>query len=540
MRLLLALAASLLAVAPAAAQTSTCLSVKFDASEAPAVQAMAPASGMAPRQASPSKTGAPQEAELLGISWRLRAEGTLVTGQLEARLAGPQAEASAELAIFPAAGLRILEVEMLAGAESIRLERQKEAPQRATAGARQGARPRAEAVRGELYPMTVPVMPEFVLRFTVETEAPLGSGAFRLDLAAVSAGCGAGEAKPAEGGPAMSMDWTLRVPGGAEEDLRIVESSMPVTISDDDRDAILSLVDGSVPAQALSVAWALAADDETSGRAWSRERSDGSREVSVVVVAPARPDERAVRARDVTFVLDRSGSMGAAGKLDFARKALASCLATLRDRDAFNVLAFSDKVQAALEAPGSGEEARLSVASFLADMAPQGGTRLAPALEQALLQQRENPGHRMIVVLSDGIVGDEKAVLDLLADPAFDARLLLVSVGSDARKDTLRRMAETGRGEAITVAEPSAIGQAMASLFESFASPVAWDLDVDWDGADVKDVRPARIPDLHAGRPVTLRATVEGRPPTRVRVRGATADGPDRLDLLIAVDDAEP
>ena len=87
-------------------------------------------------------------------------------------------------------------------------------------------------------------------------------------------------------------------------------------------------------------------------------------------------------------------------------------------------------------------------------------------------------------------------------------------------------MAAIGRGTAVVRRgrRPRSANRS-ARLFDSVADPVAWDLEIDWGGADVVSVEPARLPDLYAGSPVTLRARVRGEVPADLTVRGVTTRG---------------
>jgi Ca-activated chloride channel family protein len=140
-----------------------------------------------------------------------------------------------------------------------------------------------------------------------------------------------------------------------------------------------------------------------------------------------------------------------------------------------------------------------------------------------------------VVVLSDGILGDQEETMDTLASSLGDARLLVVAVGADADRATVQRLAELGRGESVVVERAADIVRALQELLGSFASPVAWDIDVDWGGANVVQVVPSPIPDLYAARPLTLRAIVEGEPPSTVTVHGSTTDGQDTFSEVISV-----
>ena len=524
MRIAVLAAALLVPVAAAVAGDITCVQAGRVIAEAP--------------RSSAKSGSAPSILPLVMSSsrWSLGAQGTLVTGTLEVRFEPAGEKACAVLLGFsPQPGLRILGVEASAAGLPLPLEQDVAAAPPASPRAPQRRARLDEASAGRRYHAELPARADLIARFDVEMDAPLSSGAFRLGVAPVGSGCAGLERRP----PPTTFELAVPHSGifALEED-----PAHALLVEQGAKAALIRWEGAEGDAAPLDFGWRLSSPDETAASAWIRERRDGSREISLVVTAPDAPDDAQIGAKDVVFLVDTSGSMLAAGKLDFARRAVSACLQTLRERDALNVIAFSEEVRPALPSPAAGDGAKDQAEAFLASLLATGGTRLAPALQEAFAQRRESGGRRIVVLLSDGILGDEEDVLALLRSSLGDAQLLVVSVGADARRDALRRLAELGRGESVVVSDPQALVGIMTSLLKSFGSPVAWNLDVDWGGADVRDVRPARLSDLNAGRPVTVRAIVDGAPPPRVRVRATTADGTG-LDLDVPVEsspDQEP
>ena len=131
----------------------------------------------------------------------------------------------------------------------------------------------------------------------------------------------------------------------------------------------------------------------------------------------------------------------------------------------------------------------------------------------------------MIVVLTDGGLADEKEALELLEEKLGDARLFVVGIGKGVQQETILRLSEYGRGTAVFVAEPEGLDEAVSGLFDSVSQPLAWDLELDWGDADVEWIGTDRIPDLYAGRPVTVYARTKGQVPEVVRLHATTMDG---------------
>jgi Ca-activated chloride channel homolog len=278
----------------------------------------------------------------------------------------------------------------------------------------------------------------------------------------------------------------------------------------------------------------------------------GVRQIAAVLTPPARPREGAARAKCMIFVLDTSGSMNG-DKIAQAREAVYASIEHLAEGDRFNVVEFDSSFTLMRPEPLLvSDDSRMQAAEWLRAQAAGGGTTLVPALAAAFKQPpAERPGaagsersgqetlHKMIVVLSDGNVSDPQEVDDLLTQELGEARLFFVGIGADVSQENILKFAETGRGTAAFAEDANKIVSAVASLFDSVSRPLAWDLEVDWGGAEVESVEPRRLPDLYAGRPVAVFAKLRGEPPAELRLRATTVDGVQEFTIVLPTADLE-
>lgn len=256
--------------------------------------------------------------------------------------------------------------------------------------------------------------------------------------------------------------------------------------------------------------------------------------IEIVLDPPREPEKTAARAKQVLFVVDTSGSMSIQDKLEQARRAVGHALESLQPVDRFNVIEFDDDFHLLRPAPipplAAGDD---SVDRWLAGLTADGGTRLLPALAAALDQPDDPERHRIIVVVTDGMLADEAPVLKLLKDRLGERRLFVVGPGPAVRQETLLRLAEYGRGAAAFFGESGSLEQAVGDLFDSIANPLAWDLRLDWEGGEVGEIEPSRLPDLYAGRPVRVLARVRGDLPSSLAVSVSTVDGERRYRVSL-------
>jgi Ca-activated chloride channel family protein len=354
---------------------------------------------------------------------------------------------------------------------------------------------------------------------------PLRGGRFVLRLPAVTGPVppvAEGEERPAAVGP----PGTISVAIHHEEPLPYAESRSHevITVYEGDR-TVIELAQGDSDSREFELEFALGMADDATLLGNVTSTQDDVHEVIAVLTPPMEPPDDAVRAKQVLFVLDRSGSM-ANGKLDQAREALVACLEKLRPVDQFNITVFNNEYRMLDEEPVSVEGAALGNATgWLERLRHAGGTTLLPALGATFEQPESDEHHRMIVLLTDGAVQDRVEVLELLELELGEGRMFVIGIGEDVSRKTVQQMAEYGRGIAVFAADPEALDAVMSAMFESVSEPLAWDLALDWGGAEVESIEPARLPDLYAGRPVTIRARLRGELPERLTVEATTTTG---------------
>lgn len=239
-------------------------------------------------------------------------------------------------------------------------------------------------------------------------------------------------------------------------------------------------------------------------------------------------------ARDVVFVLDRSGSMGGV-KMTSAARACAILLGTLGPKDRFAIQAFDDKVewlergrerllQADEEGIDRGEK-------YLRTIDARGGTEMHAALKAALqlLDSRSKSSGRIsvIVFITDGQVGNESSILKHVQKHIGDARVFTIGVDTAVNEAFLKRLAGLGGGTCTTVLPGTHLEDALQAVGREIGAPLAVELKADIETA------PARIPDLFAGRAVTTFLRMGNK--DRVRVKGKFTDG-SRLDETIVAE----
>jgi Ca-activated chloride channel homolog len=287
-----------------------------------------------------------------------------------------------------------------------------------------------------------------------------------------------------------------------------------------DRDFVLRLRTGSD-----AVAAAVAAVEEADG---------GHGTFALTLLPPAGGD--GLTPRDLVFVLDRSGSMGG-WKMVAARRAVARMVDSLTGRDRFGLLAFDNVVETPPEHGNgllaAGDHARFQAVDFLSRLEARGGTEMAAPLGRALDllagRRADGPDRRdpVLVLVTDGQVGNEDQLLRLLAPRLGGVRVYTVGVDTAVNEGFLRRLAGLGGGACELVESEDRLDEVMDRVHRRIGAPVLTDLELEPAGLDVDlaSLAPRRLPALFEGSPLVVSGRFRGRAGGAVTLRGRDAAG---------------
>ncbi len=258
----------------------------------------------------------------------------------------------------------------------------------------------------------------------------------------------------------------------------------------------------------------------------------------LVMAAPEHASDAPSVARDVTIVLDRSGSMQGE-KFAQATKAAKQVINALGADESIRIVDYSSEVSTFSIDAGTPDKAR-AASAYLDGLTAVGGTNINEALLTALRPPAADGTLPIVLFLTDGLptvgVTGEKAIREniLRANEAEDdapaRRLFTFGVGHDVNVPLLTDLARETRGVPEFVAPEQDVEAAVGRVFDRLSGPVLTDLAIDGSTPFACGVEP--IGDMFPRTPGDLFEK------QRLIVLGRYADCPGGVTLAVSGEDS--
>lgn len=274
-------------------------------------------------------------------------------------------------------------------------------------------------------------------------------------------------------------------------------------------------------------------------------RRGAAASLSMLTYAPAGEDgyalitmsppvsDRATAGRDLTFVLDISGSMSGR-KMAQARAACRQFLASLASGDRFRIVAFANEASEFRDGWTAADDQSIREAGqFVDGLRASGGTNLMGAIEMALAP--DSPAERvpLILVITDGAPNVGESRPDAIAGRASDlrrrARVFTFGLGAEVNAALLEQLALQGRGTATFLRPDESVERAVGVVSQRLARPIATDVTMRLDGARLYAVQPQGPLDIFGGQDLVILARYRGSVErATLTMEGRGANGPVR------------
>ncbi len=255
--------------------------------------------------------------------------------------------------------------------------------------------------------------------------------------------------------------------------------------------------------------------------------------------------EAATQGADYVFLLDVSGSMERDGKLGVSRKSIEAFVEKLGPQDRVELITFNVGADALFGSLKPADDAaKREAATFLAGQRARGGTVMRPAVEAAYRYlDKDRPLN--VIVISDGMTEqkEQRELIQLISRRPAGTTMFCVGVGNDVNRPLLTQMANDAGGLAAFLSAGDDFERQAEAFRRKLSKPAATNVRLAFDGGDVYDVEPQRLPNLFHGQPIRVYGRYRKSGPAQVRIQaeiqGSALDQSVPVDLP-QLDDANP
>lgn len=249
-------------------------------------------------------------------------------------------------------------------------------------------------------------------------------------------------------------------------------------------------------------------------------------------------DKSNIENKDITFILDVSGSMSG-DKLEQAKQALLYCVNNLNTGDHFNIIRFSTEAYSLFNELKSAEKENLNEAKrFIDDLKAIGGTNIEEAFTRAFKNYNKSIRPHFVVFITDGKptigeMNDEKLVKRILTSNKQDARIFTFGVGNEINTHLLDKLAEATKAWRTYVSEDEDIEIKVSNFYDKIQSPVLSDIRLNYDNIEVYQTYPKDLPDLFKGSNVLVFGRYKGNGKSKITLSGKVNGKEKIFNLLV-------
>ena len=247
---------------------------------------------------------------------------------------------------------------------------------------------------------------------------------------------------------------------------------------------------------------------------------------TLMLLPPQQEKTNNILARQVTFVIDTSGSMQGQS-IKQAKQSLSYALHRLKPHDQFNIIEFDSQYSSLFITPQPVTQVNIELAEqFIHYLHAGGGTEMIPALTEALTKPVSESLLSQVIFITDGAVGNESKLFDLINKEIKNSRLFTVGIGSAPNSFFMRKAAEIGHGTFTYIGRAAEVASKMSKLFLKIESPILSHIKIEWPADLNVEYWPKSLPDLYLGEPLLVHAKFDrslARDNNTVQVSGQVA-----------------
>jgi len=237
-------------------------------------------------------------------------------------------------------------------------------------------------------------------------------------------------------------------------------------------------------------------------------------------------DENQIDPKDITFVIDVSGSM-AGNKIKQAKKALLYCVENLNPGDGFDIIRFSTEAYSLFNKIENANETNINKSEkFIDELKPVGGTNIEEALKIALRENGTSGRTHLIVFITDGkpTIGEtnEDILLKKIKNSnTNNKRIFTFGIGDEINTHLLDKITELTKAYRTYIGEKEDIEVKISGFYDKVQSPVLTNLNLTF-GNRIRTFQnyPNDLQDLFKGSGITVFGRYEGNGNSQITLNG--------------------
>jgi Ca-activated chloride channel homolog len=250
-------------------------------------------------------------------------------------------------------------------------------------------------------------------------------------------------------------------------------------------------------------------------------------------------DEDQINAKNITFVLDVSGSM-AGEKMRQAKHALLYSVNNLNPGDGFDIIRFSTEAYSLFGNIEEATESNIKKAEkFIESLKPVGGTNIEEALKIALKENDNSGKTHLIIFITDGkpTIGetnDELLLKKLANSNKSKTRIFTFGIGNEINTHFLDKITDLTKATRTYISPNEDIEIKISNFYNKVHSPVLTNLALTFgNGIRTMQTYPNNLPDLFRGSSLIIFGRYSGSGSSRITLSG-TVKGKKRTFTLNA------
>ena len=245
--------------------------------------------------------------------------------------------------------------------------------------------------------------------------------------------------------------------------------------------------------------------------------------------------------REIVFLVDISGSMRGE-PTQKVKETMHHFLRLTKPNDTVQVITFASRADKLFEKSVPATQANIEHAlNFTQQIRGGGGTEMLNAIKLVLNEPVDPERVRIVVMLTDGYIGNEAEIIAEIDRRAGDQiRFSAIGIGSSPNRYLIDGVAKHGGGMADVIELNTDPGPLVAQIAERIHRAQLAKIQIDWNELSVYETYPRRIPELWPGRPVIMFGRYAAGGSREIRLSGSAEGKPLKYKLHVTLPDAQP